>query len=104
MIISNRCWFCLMALILPGCNSASPPAQIDRQANLEDYTTIASMASARIAEESFPQPFTYSIERPKATEAVVIVEYGPKPRQQKVLMMKKRDGKWAFEDSTSATQ
>ena len=66
MTAPNRRWFPRMAPVLRGCNSASSPSEYDVQAeeDLQDYTTIASMASARVAEENCPQPFTYSIERP----------------------------------------
>ena len=63
---------------------------------MQDYLAITPLVNARIAEENFPTPMSWSVENPRPDEAIVIVTFG-KEQQKTSWTLKKRDGKWAFE-------
>jgi hypothetical protein len=98
-------WILPIVLLSAGCNRSSPPGQPaapptqSTEAALQDYLAITPLVNARIAEENFPTPMSWSVANPKPDEAVVTVTYGA-DHQKKSMTLRKRDGKWAFEPST----
>jgi hypothetical protein len=98
-------WILLIVVISAGCNASSPPGQPpapppqSTEADVQDYLAITPLVNARIAEEKFPTPMSWSVETTKPDEAVVTVTFG-KEQQKKSLTLKKRDGKWEFEPAT----
>jgi hypothetical protein len=91
-----------VAMAIAGCGASpptqagidAPPTQADIETDLRDYSAIAPIVDAWVAEQNLPTPIAFSTERPKPDEAVTTVEYGPEPKQKKMLTLKKRDGKW----------
>jgi hypothetical protein len=91
-------WSFLILAIAAGCNSSSNPAvspQAHTDEAVQDYLAITPLVNARIVEENFPLPMSWSVENPKPDEAVVTVTYGA-DQQKKSMALRKRDGKWAF--------
>jgi hypothetical protein len=88
----------LMLAVAAGCNSSSKPAatpQAQTEEAVQDYLAITPLVNARITEENFPLPMSWSVANPKPDEAVVTVTYGA-DQQQKSMTLRKRDGTWAF--------
>lgn len=100
---TRRRWFqfslaTIFVAVLLGCNASSPP-QPDLETQLEDTTALMRIVNTRIAEENLPPPFTTSFQTAKPDEAIATIEYGTEPKQKKVLTLKKRDGKWTFQNA-----
>ena len=109
--VANRCRLrftlpLLLIAVLAGCNRSAPTdasrstkayTQADLETDLADSTELQRIVAARIAEESLSPPMATSIQKSKPDEAVATIEYGAEPKQKKVLILKKSDGKWTIE-------
>jgi hypothetical protein len=88
----------LILAVAAGCNSSSQPTvspQAQTETAVQDYLALTPLVNARIAEENFPTPTSWSVEQSKPDEAFVTVTYGAN-HQKKSMTLRKRDGQWAF--------
>ena len=96
----------LLIGVLAGCNRSAPTdaspstkaySQADLETDIADSTELQRIVTARIAEENLSPPMATSIQKAKPDEAVATIEYGAEPKQKKVLILKKSDGKWTIQ-------